>query len=69
MSRLCAYRINPRPNRGSCKEKNIPINKAGIEMLREKQPSLKFVKKEDIAAMIYFYAAKRQIKLRDLTYP
>ena len=40
------------------KKKNIPINKAGIEMLREKQPSLKFVKKEDIAAMIYFLCSK-----------
>ena len=40
------------------KKKNIPINRAGIEMLREKQPSLKFVKKEDIAAMIYFLCSK-----------
>ena len=40
------------------KKKNIPIKEAGIEMLREKQPSLKFVKKEDIAAMIYFLCSK-----------
>jgi 3-hydroxybutyrate dehydrogenase len=40
------------------KNKNIPIKEAGIEMLREKQPSLKFVKKEDIAAMIYFLCSK-----------
>ena len=41
------------------KKKNIPIQDAGIEMLREKQPSLKFVKKEDIAAMIYFLCSKQ----------
>ena len=40
------------------KNKNIPTKEAGIEMLREKQPSLKFVKKEDIAAMIYFLCSK-----------
>ena len=40
------------------KNKNIPTQKAGIEMLREKQPSLKFVKKEDIAAMIFFLCSK-----------
>jgi 3-hydroxybutyrate dehydrogenase len=40
------------------KNKNIPTQEAGIEMLREKQPSLKFVKKEDIAAMIYFLCSK-----------
>ena len=40
------------------KNKNILIKEAGIEMLREKQPSLKFVKKEDIAAMIYFLCSK-----------
>ena len=40
------------------KKKNIPIKDAGIEMLREKQPSLKFIKKEDIAAMIYFLCSK-----------
>ena len=40
------------------KKKNIPIQEAGIEMLREKQPSLKFVKKEDVAAMIYFLCSK-----------
>ena len=34
--------------------KKIPLKKASIEMLREKQPSLKFVKKEEIASMIYF---------------
>jgi 3-hydroxybutyrate dehydrogenase len=41
------------------KKKNIPIQDAGTEMLREKQPSLKFVKKEDIAAMIYFLCSKQ----------
>ena len=40
------------------RKKNIPIQEAGIEMLREKQPSLKFVKKEDVAAMIYFLCSK-----------
>jgi 3-hydroxybutyrate dehydrogenase len=40
------------------KNKNIPTQEAEIEMLREKQPSLKFVKKEDIAAMIYFLCSK-----------
>ena len=40
------------------KKKNILIQEAGIEMLREKQPSLKFVKKEDVAAMIYFLCSK-----------
>ena len=40
------------------KNKNIPTQEAGVEMLREKQPSLKFVKKEDIAAMIYFLCSK-----------
>jgi 3-hydroxybutyrate dehydrogenase len=41
------------------KKKNIPIQEAKIEMLREKQPSLKFVKKEDVAAMIYFLCSKQ----------
>jgi 3-hydroxybutyrate dehydrogenase len=40
------------------KRKSIPFQEAGIEMLREKQPSLKFVKKEDVAAMIYFLCSK-----------
>ena len=40
------------------KRKNIPFQEAGTEMLREKQPSLKFVKKEDVAAMIYFLCSK-----------
>ena len=35
-------------------KKKIPLKEASIEMLREKQPSLKFVKKEEIASMIYF---------------
>lgn len=39
-------------------KKNISFDDAGIEMLREKQPSLKFVKKEDIASMIYFLSSK-----------
>ena len=40
------------------KNKNIPSADAGVEMLRDKQPSLKFVKKEDIASMIYFLCSK-----------
>ena len=40
------------------KRKNIPFQEAGIEMLREKQPSLKFVKREDIASMIYYLSSK-----------
>ena len=35
-------------------KQKIPLKEASIEMLREKQPSLKFVKKEEIASMIYF---------------
>jgi len=40
------------------KRKSIPIQEAGIEMLREKQPSLKFIKKEDVASMIYYLSLK-----------
>jgi len=40
------------------KRKSIPFQEAGIEMLREKQPSLKFVKREDIASMIYYLSSK-----------
>ena len=40
-------------------KKNISFNDAGVEMLREKQPSLKFIKKEDIASMIYFLSSKQ----------
>ena len=40
------------------KSKDIPIADAGVEMLRDKQPSLKFVKKKDIASMIYFLCSK-----------
>ena len=40
------------------KRKNIPFQEAGIEMLREKQPSLKFVKKEDVASIIYYLSSK-----------
>jgi 3-hydroxybutyrate dehydrogenase len=36
------------------KKKKISNKKAEIELLREKQPSLDFVKKEDVASMIYF---------------
>jgi len=36
------------------KKRKIPNKKAEIELLREKQPSLDFVKKEDVASMIYF---------------
>ena len=40
------------------KSKNIPIVDAGVEMLKDKQPSSKFVKKEDIASLIYFLCTK-----------
>ena len=40
------------------KKKSIPFSDAGIEMLREKQPSLEFVKKESISSMIYFLCSK-----------
>ena len=40
------------------KKKNIPFSDAGIEMLREKQPSLEFVKKESISSMIYFLCSR-----------
>jgi 3-hydroxybutyrate dehydrogenase len=40
------------------KKKNIPFSEAGIEMLREKQPSLQFIKKENISSMIYFLSSK-----------
>ena len=40
------------------KKKKISNQKAQIELLKEKQPSLEFVKKEDIAAMIYFLSSK-----------
>ena len=36
------------------KNKNIKPKDAEIELLREKQPSLKFVKKEQIAQLVYF---------------
>jgi len=36
------------------KKKKVSNKKAELELLREKQPSLEFVKKEDIASMIYF---------------
>ena len=37
-------------------------------MLREKQPSLKFVKKEDIAAMIYFLCSKEADQITGSNY-
>ena len=40
------------------KNKNIPLLDARVEMLRDKQPSLKFVRKEDIAAMIFFLCSQ-----------
>jgi 3-hydroxybutyrate dehydrogenase len=40
------------------KKKKISNQKAEIELLKEKQPSLEFVKKEDIANMIYFLSSK-----------
>ena len=41
------------------KRKNIPFYQAGTEMLREKQPSLKFVKKEDVSSIIYFLCSNK----------
>ena len=41
------------------KRKNIPFDQAGTEMLREKQPSLKFVKKEDVSSIIYFLCSNK----------
>ena len=40
------------------KKKKISNPKAKIELLKEKQPSLEFVEKEDIAAMIYFLSSQ-----------
>jgi len=40
------------------KKKNIPFLDARVEMLRDKQPSLKFVRKEDIASMIFFLCSQ-----------
>ncbi|MDC0426702.1 3-hydroxybutyrate dehydrogenase [Pelagibacteraceae bacterium] len=40
------------------KKKKISNQKAKIELLKEKQPSLEFVKKEDIAATIYFLSSQ-----------
>ena len=40
-------------------KQKIPLKEASIEMLREKQPSLKFVKKEEIASVIYFLTTKQ----------
>ena len=40
------------------KNKNIPFLDARVEMLRDKQPSLKFVRKEDIASMIFFLCSQ-----------
>jgi len=40
------------------KKKKISIPKAQIMLIKEKQPSLEFVKKEDIAALIYFLSSK-----------
>lgn len=40
------------------KNKNIPFLDARVEMLRDKQPSLKFFRKEDIASMIFFLCSQ-----------
>ena len=40
------------------KKKKNSNQKAKIELLKEKQPSLEFVEKEDIAAMIYFLSSQ-----------
>jgi len=40
------------------KNKSISIKDAELELLKEKQPSLKFVKKEQIAKLIYFLSSK-----------
>ena len=48
-----AFRIQDQIDTVS-KNKNIKLKDAEIELLREKQPSLKFVKKEQIAQLAYF---------------
>ena len=40
------------------KNKSISIKDAELELLKEKQPSLKFIKKEQIAKLIYFLSSK-----------
>ena len=51
------------------RKNKISNQKAQIELLKEKQPSLEFVQKEDIAAMIYFLSSKetRQITGSNIT--
>ena len=51
------------------KKKNISNQKAQIELLKEKQPSLEFVKKEDIAAMIYFLSSKEAKQITGSSIP
>ena len=51
------------------KKKNISNQKAKIELLKEKQPSLEFVKKEDIAAMIYFLSSKEAKQITGSSIP
>ena len=46
------------------KNKRLSNKDAEIELLKEKQPSLNFVKKEQISKLIYFYAQKRRLKLQ-----
>jgi 3-hydroxybutyrate dehydrogenase len=40
------------------KNKKLSNKEAEIELLREKQPSLNFVKKDQIAKLIYFLCSK-----------
>ena len=40
------------------KNKNLSNNEAKIELLKEKQPSLNFIKKDQIAKLIYFLCSK-----------
>ena len=39
-------------------KKNISIKEAEIEILREKQPSMKFIKKKDISSLVYYLCGK-----------
>ena len=40
------------------KKKKISIQKAEVELLKEKQPSLQFVQKNDIASLIYYLSSE-----------
>lgn len=40
------------------KKKNFSNQKAEVELLREKQPSLQFIKKNDVASLIYYLSSE-----------